>query len=135
MLQDVWRLGSAKVVLIHDGRIAQLTFSGLVTEETLGGLIRLASDVYGAKTRGWLSDFTKAAMLVGPAEMTPIAINSPPGSVLRLPGAFVVTPRLVPRFQRHALSAAAHGLRRRAFYDRPEAVRWLRSAVEGRYCP
>lgn len=133
MVQDVWRLGAAKLVMIHDGRIAQLTFSGLLTTETLGGLIRQASDLYGARTRGWVSDFTGAALVAPVADLAHITLSTQAGHVLRKPGAFVVGVGSRDAMREHARIVSAGGVRRRTFLDRATAVEWVSTAALGQY--
>lgn len=129
MLQDVLRLGSAKLVLIHDGRIAQLMFTGLLTPELLGGLIRQAGERYGGHTCGWVSDFTGAAVVVPLDDLARITLSTPPGHVLRRPGAFVCTSAAARQFADHSRKVAEAGVFRRAFSDRRIALVWLRARL------
>lgn len=133
MLQDVWRLGAAKLVLTHDGRIAVLNFSGLLTRDVLSGLIRQASDAYGDHTAGWVSDFTQAALAVPLEDLLRITLGTPPAHVLRRPGAFIVPQQLAPVFREHAavLARATPPILRQTYQRRAPAVLWVSRAVAG----
>lgn len=125
VLQDVWRLESAKLALTHDGRIAQLTFSGVLTEDSLGALIGRAADVYGACTYGWVSDFTTAVLAVPPPDLARITLNTPAGHVLRRPGAFVAKGALAESLGEHVVTVTSAGIPREVFGNRRSAVGWV----------
>lgn len=123
---------SAKLALIHDGRIAQLTFTGALTPEVLSGLIQQASEVYGAHTRGWVSDFSRASVAVPLEGLKRITLGTPPGHVLRRPGAFVAQGPLAHSLGDHVVAVAARGIPREVFGSRRAAVAWVFNEVRPR---
>ncbi len=129
---EQWRYGEGRLLLRMHGAIAVLEFSGLVSALVMTRLLERAIQARGDTTAGWVTDYTRAAITIQPADMMAVSMSAPPGHVLRRPGAFVVQAHMAAMFREYAtaVSAANPGLIRRAFQRFPAAFRWVSSVAE-----